>query len=129
MLFLQGFNMITIRGRQYEAAQFTDRDMIWLSNNLAASGGDYSQNEKNICTILRKIFPDLDPELTNGDVLRLHSAEVAGIMAKLADLLTHDEDFNESMKGLPSQDVPQLAFSGKPRYDRPQNHGNKYRKR
>ena len=121
--------MIKIRGRQYETSQFTDRDLIWLSGNLAASGGDYAQNEKNICAILKKIFPDLDPELTNGDVLRLHTVEVAGIMAKLADLLTQDEDFNESMKNLPSQEVPQLATMGTPRYDRPQNHGNKYRKR
>jgi len=113
--------MVTIRGRQYDAENFTDRDLVWLASALGNSSGDYAQNEKNICTILRKIFPDFDPELTAGDVLLLHSAEMASVLQELNYQLNRNPDFAESLRNLPTLDTnPGFVQNKGPKYNQQQ---------
>ena len=94
--------MVTVqfRGMEFVASEYSDRDVIRLSAALSDTTIDATTAEKNVCSLLRAIFPSLPPEWTQGDRCVLHSTELAPATVRLQEALLSSETFIDSLAGL-----------------------------
>jgi hypothetical protein len=93
--------MVLIRGINHNPAPYTDRDVLRIATALQViNPAEAIAAEVVVATLLRQIFPSLPPELTQGDRLLLHSAEMVSILDDLQRRLLSDENFGNALDPL-----------------------------
>lgn len=123
---------IAIAGLSLDVAPFTDRDLLLLTSALGDFDGPYEVSEGNAVKVLRKIFPGMPPQWTQGDYLNppLHQTTLSMVCQQLQEYLVSQPEYLESLEPLRaiapevSREIDKLAGFAKP----VQRSGNSYRK-
>ena len=131
---------VQFRGIEFVASEYSDRDVTRLSAALSDTTIDATTAEKNVCSLLRAIFPSLPPEWTQGDRCILHSTELAPATVRLQEALLSSETFIDSLEGLKGmpgvtaiagKEILELQQKAKGKAIKPKpprgNHSNYYR--
>lgn len=98
---------ITIRGKVYSIGRFTDDDVRILSGVIDPSL-DYFQRHQNACCVLKRLFPELPEDLTEGNHLWLHNTELAALVGLLQNFLLQDSSWSESLNGISARLHPEV---------------------
>jgi len=89
---------IKIRGNEYQPERFFDRDIVPIATLATA---DAYKVEAAARETLLRIFPNLSPDLIEGDRVCLQMAEISQLVQDLMLVLLDDPDYRSLVEGNP----------------------------
>ena len=91
---------ITIRGKEYAIAHVTDTIARTISDHVNTSVPLLTRHASTWAALKASLEPELPDELFKGGLLLLNDAEIVPVLKAIAEALTQDKYFQESVGAL-----------------------------